>query len=128
MRLWSKGLGKLILPFDIGKAESVKISDNSILIEGRIIEKKVNWPYKLNLFLEDMLIFTRFMAYSNTVLYFIKSQTGLRFIFFVIVRFAKLIFIIPIALFETIIEILSGRDKALLHQQKEIQKNNQEEV
>lgn len=107
MKLWSKGLGKLILPFDIGKADSIRISGESILIEGKIIEKKVNWPYKINLFLEDMLTFTRFMAYSNTILYFLKTQLGTKFILFVLVRILKAFFLLPIALFERIAELFT---------------------
>lgn len=111
MRLWSKGLGKLILPFYISEAEKVEIVDDSVQIEGRIVEKKVNWPYKINLYLEDMLTFTRFMASSDEVIYFIKSQVGYRFIWFVLVRMIKVTLLLPVVLFEKFLSLFRRKRK-----------------
>ena len=45
MRLQSKGLGKITLPFRLGESRITK-GDDCIVFEGRITEKKVNWPYR----------------------------------------------------------------------------------
>ncbi|GBD02744.1 hypothetical protein HRbin19_00012 [bacterium HR19] len=94
MRLWSKGLGKLILPFYLDEAEQVDDFDEYVLIKGRIVEKKVNWPYKIFLFPYDMVKFTRFMADDKTILSFLKRNLRFRLISFLVSNLLKVFLII----------------------------------
>ncbi len=94
MKLWSKGLGKLILPFYLDKAESVLPSQEYILIRGRIVEGKVNWPYKIFLFPQDMVRFISFMSQNDIVISFLKRNLGFGLVKFVILRLLKTFFII----------------------------------
>ncbi len=113
MRLWSKGLGKLILPFEIDKAESISEYDDGgrkvILIQGRIIEKKVNWPYKIYLDIDDMVRFTAFMAKNNIILSYIKSYCGYRFIISTLSLMLRTIFLyLPVVIFEKVVSFFKG--------------------
>jgi hypothetical protein len=89
MRLWSKGLGKLILPFYLDKAESVSPFPDYVLIRGRIVEGKVNWPYKIFLFPQDMVRFIKFMAQNDVVISFLKRNLGFSLVKFLILRILK---------------------------------------
>ena len=113
MKLWSKGLGKLVLPFFLDRAESVEADEECVIIKGRIVEKKVNWPYIIRLYPEDMVRFTRLMAYDKAVLSYIKSRMGMRFIGFVIANLIKALLITPIVLFEKIFEWIKGTGKKI---------------
>jgi hypothetical protein len=92
MRLWSKGLGKLILPFDLGEAESVQREGDSILIEGRIVERKVNWPYRIHLTDSDMVDFTRLMAENPLIQSYLRSRLGFSLVGFVLLLILTLPF------------------------------------
>jgi hypothetical protein len=94
MRLWSKGLGKLILPFYLDKAESVSPFPDYVLIRGRIVEGKVNWPYKIFLFPQDMVRFIKFMAQNDVVISFLKRNLGFSLVKFLILRILKTFLII----------------------------------
>ncbi len=103
MKLWSRGLGKLILPFYLDKAEAVEEEDDCIIIKGRIVEKKVNWPYIIRLYPEDMIRFTHLMAYDRTVLSYIKSRLGMKFVLFVLKNVLKALIIAPLVLIENLL-------------------------
>jgi hypothetical protein len=94
MRLWSKGLGKLILPFYLDKAESVSPFPDYVLIRGRIVEGKVNWPYKIFLFPQDMVRFIKFMAQNDVVISFLKRNLGFSLVKFLILGILKTFLII----------------------------------
>jgi hypothetical protein len=109
MKLWSKGLGKLILPFDLSEAESIEIKQDHILITGRIIEKKVNWPYTIHLYLEDMYNFTKLMSESKDIIKYLKDKLGLKFFTFLIPRLLRAFLLVPIVIFEKFFgKLISG--------------------
>jgi len=116
MRLWSKGLGKLILPFYLDKAESVSVSPDYVLVRGRIVEGKVNWPYKIFLFPEDMVRFIRFMAQNKVIILFLKRNLGFKLVKFVILNLAKTLFIItPKVLIVKILKIFSRKESEFVY-------------
>lgn len=76
MRLQSKGLGKLSLPFRLGESKITK-GDNCIVFEGRITEKKVNWPYRGELEDADIVNFMK-LANERTVMRYVAEQAGVK--------------------------------------------------
>lgn len=108
MKLWSKGLGKLVLPFDMDKAESVEEAEECIIIKGRIIEKKVNWPYLIRLYPDDMVRFTHLIVYDNVVLSYLKRRMGLRLLFFLIAKFFFALLMTPLVIGEKMSEWIRG--------------------
>jgi len=53
MLLWSKGLGRLLLPMDLGKA-TVEVEPDKLILKGRIVAPKVNWDYAASMYEEDL--------------------------------------------------------------------------
>ena len=104
MRLWSKGLGKLVLPFYLSKAEKVYPQDDFIVIEGRIVERKVNWPYRIRLFPDDMVTFTKLMVEDKNIIRFLKTQLGFKFVTFVLLRILRAFLLLPICIIELILK------------------------
>jgi len=76
MRLQSKGLGKLTLPFRLGESKITK-GDDCIVFEGRITEKKVNWPYRGELEDADIVNFMK-LANQKPVVRYVAESAGLR--------------------------------------------------
>lgn len=109
MKLWSKGLGKLILPFYINEAESVEEESDCIVIKGRIIEKKVNWPYIIRLYPDDMVNFTRLMAYNPVVLSYMKKRLGIKLLLFLIPKLAYAFIITPFVFVEKVLRWIKSK-------------------
>jgi len=62
MRLSSKGLGKMTLPFDLAEAQIAKGEDGRVWFSGRIKKRAVRWDYRLRLDDADIV---RFMALAR---------------------------------------------------------------
>ena len=75
MRLWSKGLGRLVLPFEIRTAR-VDLTPEHLVLSGVIREGKVVWDYTVKMTEKDFLGFSR-LATEPEVLNFLARQHGL---------------------------------------------------
>lgn len=110
MKLWSKGLGKLTLPFDLEDAESIEPENDVMKIEGRIESEKVNWPYTIKLEAEDMIRFTKLMATDERYLQFLAEKHGWNLIVKITGGLLKLVVLSPIFVFTMLVSDLgSGR-------------------
>lgn len=78
MWLWSKGLGRLVLPMDLGKAE-VHVDGDSIVVKGLIIAPKVYWDYALSLEEKDLLDCMDLLADRQVTAYLVR-EGGLGFL------------------------------------------------
>lgn len=76
MRLQSKGLGKLTLPFALDEAH-IAVVDDGLWFNGRIQEKKVNWTYRMRLDDTDIVNFIE-LAARPEVVRFLARTLGLR--------------------------------------------------
>lgn len=75
MRLASKGLGKITLPFRFTEARISEARD-FVVFEGRIKEKKVNWTYRAELEDADLFNFV-VMARNPAVVAYLAERAGL---------------------------------------------------
>lgn len=73
MWLWSKGLGRLILPMDIGKAE-VQAEGETLVVKGVIIAPKVYWDYALSLQKKDLLDCMALLTDRRVVAYLVRER------------------------------------------------------
>lgn len=78
MWLWSKGLGRLVLPMDLSKAEVVSEEDR-LVMKGWIIAPKIYWDYWLSLEEKDVLDAMGLMA-DGRVMEHLARTRGLRFL------------------------------------------------
>lgn len=78
MWLWSKGLGRLVLPMDLGKAE-IHVDGGSLIVKGWVIAPKVYWDYSLSLDEKDLLDVMRLLAHRRVVRY-LAREGGLSFL------------------------------------------------
>ncbi len=77
MRLASKGLGKITLPFRFTEA-SISEAPDCIVLEGAIKESKVNWTYRAELEDSDILNFL-ILAHTPALAGYIAERTGFAF-------------------------------------------------
>jgi hypothetical protein len=84
MRLWSRGLGRLVLPIELGKAR-LDLTPQHFVLSGTIREGKVVWEYRLKLDEGDLLGFSR-VACEREVLDFLARQHGLGLLLTIAVR------------------------------------------
>ncbi len=75
MRLASKGLGKLTLPFQL-KESSISVEDGNLIFRGKIKEKKVNWNYTMKLEDRDIVNFIR-LARNTLIITYLAEMYGL---------------------------------------------------
>src|SRR5208337_2334955 len=75
MRLASKGLGKVTLPFRFSEARITEAPD-CVVLEGMIKEKKVNWTYRAEVEDADLLNFV-IMARDPIVVGYLAERLGL---------------------------------------------------
>ncbi len=73
MIVWSKGLGKKILPIELDKAV-VSVTSDHLAMAGSI--ESVAWDYKLRLHPDDLAEFTRLLAH-RTVVQFLARERGI---------------------------------------------------
>ncbi len=78
MKLTSKGLGKLTLPFRLSEAEVV-IDDEQLTFQGVIKERTVNWPYRAQLEESDVTGFV-VLARRPEVVRYVAEQVGVRLV------------------------------------------------
>ncbi len=78
MRLASKGLGKMTLPFRLSEADVV-LEDGELMFQGVIKERTVNWPYRAQLQESDIVGFV-VLARRPEVVRFVAEQIGLRLV------------------------------------------------
>lgn len=78
MWLWSKGLGRLVLPMDFSKAEVV-VEDDRLVFKGLIIAPKIYWDYWLSLEEKDVLDAMAIMA-NRDVMRHLARTGGLKFL------------------------------------------------
>ena len=81
MHLWSKGLGKLILPLDMGAAE-LHLTPQQIILAGEIREGKIIWDYTIKMSDDDLVNFTNVLV-NREVLEFLAREHGLRLPIFI---------------------------------------------
>lgn len=75
MRLASKGLGKITLPFRFTEARITETPD-CVVLEGMIKEKKVNWTYRAELEDADLVNFV-ILARDPAVVGYLAERLGL---------------------------------------------------
>jgi len=75
MRLSSKGLGKMTLPFDLAEAKIENGEDGHLWFCGRIKERAVRWDYRLRLDDADIV---RFMALARhpEIVHYVAERVG----------------------------------------------------
>jgi hypothetical protein len=75
MRLSSKGLGKMSLPFDLVEARIEIGDDGHLWFSGRIKERSVRWEYRLRLDDTDIV---RFMALARhpEIIRYVAAELG----------------------------------------------------
>ncbi len=78
MWLWSKGLGRLVLPMDFDKAEIV-VEEGRLVFKGWIIAPKIHWDYWLSLEEKDVMDAMDLMA-DHDVMSHLARTGGLRFL------------------------------------------------
>lgn len=78
MWLWSKGLGRLVLPMDFEKADVV-VEDGRLVFKGLIVAPKIRWDYWLSLEEKDVLDAMGLMADRQVMLHLARTG-GLRFL------------------------------------------------
>lgn len=76
MRLASRGLGKLTLPFRLEAADAYR-EDGQLYFQGRIVEGQVNWPYRMQLEDADVVRFV-ILARNPLVTRYLAQRVGLR--------------------------------------------------
>jgi hypothetical protein len=75
MRLASKGLGKITLPFRFTEARITEAPD-CVVLEGGIKEKKVNWTYRAEVEDADLVNFV-ILARDPAVVGYLAERLGL---------------------------------------------------
>lgn len=90
MRLASKGLGRLTLPFALNEAE-ITLEDEELWFRGRIKEKKVNWDYRMRLEDEDIVNFVK-LARHPQIIKFVAQKCGFSLLARVAGRIVKTLF------------------------------------
>jgi hypothetical protein len=75
MKLASKGLGKITLPFRFTEARISEAAD-FLVLEGMIKEKKVNWTYRAELEDSDIINFM-ILARNPVIVSYIADRIGL---------------------------------------------------
>ena len=75
MRLWSKGLGKLILPLELDQTRT-DLTPEHIVFSGTIRDGKIVWPYYIRMGEEDLVGFTQVLL-RRDVLDFLARRSGL---------------------------------------------------
>jgi hypothetical protein len=78
MWLWSKGLGRVVLPMDFDEAE-VEVEDGRLVFKGWIVAPKVYWDYWLSLEEKDVLDSMGLMANRDVVRHLARTG-GLGFL------------------------------------------------
>lgn len=96
MRLASKGLGRLTLPFDLAEAD-ITIENDELWFRGRIKEKKVNWDYRMRLDEPDIVNFVR-LARDPQIVAFLARKSG-----------GKLLWLVYRRLWKTLLFFVGGR-------------------
>ena len=84
MWLWSKGLGRLVLPMDFDKADVV-VEDDRLILRGMIIAPKIRWDYWLSLEEKDVLDAMGIMA-DRHVMRHLARTGGLSFLLLLVRR------------------------------------------
>ncbi len=84
MWLWSKGLGRLVLPMDFSKAE-VAVEDDKLVFRGWVIAPKVYWDYWLSMEAKDVMDSVGIMA-NRQVIAHLTRTAGLRFLALIVWR------------------------------------------
>ena len=73
MRLWSKGLGKLVLPLDMHKAD-IHVTPDDVIYSGVIREGKIVWDYTMKMNEDDLRNFTHILTDRQVLDYMAKKQ------------------------------------------------------
>lgn len=78
MWLWSKGLGRLILPMDIGKAD-LQVEGGALVVKGVIRAPKIYWDYALSLEEKDLLDCMGLLTDRRVMAYLVR-EAGFGFV------------------------------------------------
>ena len=73
MRLWSKGLGRLVLPLELGRAR-LDLTPEHVVLSGVIREGKVVWEYTVRLTEQDLLSFSGIAAHPEVLNYLARKH------------------------------------------------------
>lgn len=75
MWLWSKGLGRLIMPMEFSKAEvQVDREGEALIVRGLIVAPKVHWDYTLSLQAKDLVDFMEVLTDRRVVAYLVREK------------------------------------------------------
>lgn len=89
MRLVSKGLGAVTLPFSLKEA-NIKVENGELWLHGTIKERKVHWIYKIRLEDPDIINFVA-LAKNDEIVAYLAQRCGFRLFFIVLKRIFKTI-------------------------------------
>jgi hypothetical protein len=84
VRLWSKGLGRLVLPLELGSAR-LDLTPEHVVLSGMIREGKVSWEYTVKLTEGDLLAFGG-VATHPEILSFLAREHGAGLLWTITVR------------------------------------------
>lgn len=89
MKLASKGLGAVTLPFSLKEAD-IKEENGELWLHGAIKEKKVHWVYKMRLEDADIINFVA-LAKNDEIVAYLAQRCGFRLFFIALTRIFKTI-------------------------------------
>ncbi len=89
MKLASKGLGSVTLPFSLKEAD-INMENGEIWMHGAIKEKKVHWVYKMRLEDADIINFVA-LAKNDEIVAYLAQRCGISLFFIVLKRIFKTI-------------------------------------
>ena len=72
MWVWSKGLGRAVMPLDLSKVE-VSVEPDKLVMKGRIAAPKVHWNYNVTLREQDLEDFMRLLNEPQVVEYLVRQ-------------------------------------------------------
>lgn len=91
MWLWSKGLGRLLLPMDLEKAK-IETDGEKLILKGRIVAPRVNWDYVASLYEEDLEGFVHILNDRVVIRYMVRKE-GLRLVGDLMSRACRFLFL-----------------------------------
>jgi hypothetical protein len=89
MKLASKGLGSVTLPFSLREAD-IKVEKNELWLHGAIKDKKVHWVYKMRLEDADIINFVA-LAKNDEIVSYLAQRCGFSLFFIVLKKIFKTI-------------------------------------
>jgi len=73
MWLWSKGLGRLVLPMDLGRW-TIEVQPDKLILRGKIVAPRVNWDCTATLYEDDLKGFVGILNDPQVIRYLAKTE------------------------------------------------------